>query len=256
MTRLLSLSSVVAVGLVLSACAAAAPDPTSRRSASPTAVGSPDSTGPPTLGRGQVHLEAGTYRLDLTALAGGAAYPPFVATIPEGWSSNDGWSLHGPTADGITPSVAVSFWNVDQVFGDPCRWAGTLTQPGPGVEDLVAALTEIPMRSPTTPTDVEVDGHHGKYLEWSVPDDIAFDEEGNFPDCHPAGDGHFDFRSWTGHGWASTRYHQGPGQIDRLWILDVDGKRLVIDGFSMPWATRAEMSEISQLVESIQFIGD
>jgi hypothetical protein len=39
------------------------------------------------------------------------------------------------------------------------------------------------------------------------------------------------FESWTGDGTAGTdRYQQGPGQIDRLWILDVEGRRLVIDG--------------------------
>jgi hypothetical protein len=104
--------------------------------------------------------------------------------------------------------------------------------------------------------DVEVDGRPGTYLEWSVPTDIAFDDDGNFPDCDGDGEGHFDFRSWAGAGWAHTRYHQGPGQIDRLWILDVDGKRLVIDAFSMPEATDDEVAEIFDVVESIRFLED
>jgi hypothetical protein len=54
-------------------------------------------------------------------------------------------------------------------------------------------------------------------------------------------------------GGGSTRYHQGPGQVDRLWILDVDGKRLVIDAFYMPEATGEEIAQINEIVDSIRF---
>jgi len=35
--------------------------------------------------------------------------------------------------------------------------------------------------------------------------------------------------SWTANGWSGDRYQQRPGQVDRIWILDVDGERLVVD---------------------------
>jgi hypothetical protein len=38
-----------------------------------------------------------------------------------------------------------------------------------------------------------------------------------------------------------------------LWIVDIDGARLVIDAFSMPSATAAEREELLNVVESIRF---
>ena len=101
---------------------------------------------------------------------------------------------------------------------------------------------------------IGLDGRSGTYLEWNVPTDIAFEDNGDFPDCDSTKDGHSDFRSWTGSGWSSNRYHQGPGQVDRLWILDVDGERLVIDAFSMPSASPEEAEELAGVVASIRFV--
>jgi hypothetical protein len=267
MTTRRSALSVFVLAVLLAGCAAEqSPQPSVTEGAgapgespatSPTAAAT---IGPETLGEGERDLEAGTYRLDLTPDASGAgAYPAFLVTVPAGWSSLDGWTLGRPATDGgpALLSVAITFWNVDQVYGHPCQWEGTLSRPGPGVDDLVAALLDVPMRSQTDPKPVEIDGQPGTYLEWSVPSDIEFDEQGNFPECDGDGAGQFDFRSWTGTGFGgSTRYHQGPGQVDRLWILDVDGRRLVIDAFSMPTATDEEVEEMLHVVESIQFLDE
>jgi hypothetical protein len=247
---------IVLLGLaVLGGCSAgeSAEPPDSSGEAAPPP--SPPSEEVVTLGRGEVELEAGIHRLDLTALAPKAAtYPPFLVTVPDGWVSMGGWILARPVAGPDDAPVAILFWDVERVYGHPCSWMMTLEDPGPGVDDLVAALVEVPMRDPTEPAAAEIDGRAGMYLEWSVPADIAFDEGGNFPDCDGNAQ-HRDFVSWTASGWASNRYHQGPGQLDRLWILDVDGERLVIDAFSMPTATEAEIQEMVGIVESIRFDG-
>ena len=208
------------------------------------------------LGEGTQELDAGTYRLDLTSLASAAdPYPAFEMTVREGWVAVDGWALNRPAARQDAPAVAVTFWDVKEVYGDPCAWSDTVADPGPAVEDLVSALVEVPMRNATEPVAVEIDGRSGTYLEWSVPTDIAFVEDnGDFPDCDLTNDGHRDFRSWTGTGWSTDRYHQGPGQVDRLWILDVDGERLVIDAFSMPSASPEEVEELVGVVASIRFV--
>ncbi|HET9416271.1 MAG TPA: hypothetical protein VFP30_01900 [Candidatus Limnocylindria bacterium] len=244
------------LGLAVTGCTGAqSPHPSSPGADAPSEAPASSVAATETLGAGERDLEAGTYRVDLTAIAGGADYPPFDVTVPDRWSSIDGWVLSGPADDGGS-SVSIAFWNVDQVYGHPCQWEGTLFDPGPGVDELAAALEQVPMRAPTEPMAVELGGRSGTYLEWSVPEDLAFDEDGNFPECDDDGEGHSDFRSWTGTGWASTRYQQGPGQVDRLWILDVDGQRLVIDGFSMPGATDEELAEMVAVVESIQFLDD
>ncbi len=220
---------------------------------SATSVPSPStstetSSEPVILGGGEQPLEPGTYRMEPSAVLGGAPYPSFLVTVPEGWTSGDGWALYGGP-------VGVSIWNVNQVFAHPCQWKGTALSPGESVDDLVTALGAVPLRNPTTPEPVQIDSRTGMYFEWSVPADIAHDGEG-FPDCDAnTGEPH-DFVSWTGRGTPSIRYHQGPGQVDYVWVLDTDGERLVIDAFSMPEATDEDIAEIHEIVDSIRFIDE
>jgi len=249
--RRASTGLVCSLALMLAACGGSAP--TAQQSPSTVATTTPEPT-ITTLGRGERRLEVGTYRLDLNQLAGGGTgFPAFLATVPDGWSTIDGWILNRPRSGEDIPPIAVQFWDVDQVYGHPCQWSGTLFQPGPTVDDLAEALVDVPLRNATQPIDVTLDGYAGKSLEWSVPADIEMDEQGDFPDCDLTDDGHRDFKSWTGEGWSSNRYQQGPGQVDRLWILDIDGARLVIDAFSMPYATAEELEELLAVVESIRF---
>ncbi|MBA2558114.1 MAG: hypothetical protein H0V12_12355 [Chloroflexi bacterium] len=153
--------------------------------------------------------------------------------------------------------AAITFWDVSLVYGHPCQWQGTLFQPGPTVDDLAEALVDIPLRNATQPVDVTLDGYAGKYMEWSVPADIETEPHGEFTSfagCDVvAGDGDRAFESWTGKAGGSNRYQQAAGQLDRLWILDVEGTRLVIDAFEMPDATAAEREELTEVVESIRF---
>jgi hypothetical protein len=121
------------------------------------------------------------------------------------------------------------------------------------VDDLANALVDVPMRNATKPIEVTIDGYAGMYLEWSVPAELEVIGDSEFPACDSTSEGHNDFLSWTGKGWASDRYHQGAGQVDQLWILDIAGSRLVIDAFSMPYATAEEREELLAVVESIAF---
>jgi hypothetical protein len=234
-------SAVSMLALTLAACGGSA----STREPSATALAT--STPPPsvtTLGPGDGPLDAGTYRLDLDQLAGGGGpgFPAFLATVPDGWHTIGGWILDRPRSGEEIPPVGVGFWAVNHVYGHPCQWAGTLVDPGPTVDDLAQALVDVPLRNAAEPSGVTLDGYNGEYLEWSVPADFDFD------DCDEG-----FFESWTATGWASDRYQQAPGQVDRLWILDIDGSRLVIDAYSMPYATAEERAEISAVVESISF---
>jgi hypothetical protein len=244
---------ILVIAWSVTACATAAPSssgPTDRiaRSAAPSAAGAPTPASP-SLPSG-VSLDPGTYRLLPSVV--GADFPSIDISVPAGWSGG-GWLLNRPRSGHDIPPIAIQFWNVDQVFGHPCQWKGTLADPGPTVDDLAAALAAVPMRAATTPTDVTLDGASGKYFEWSVPADLAVEGNSTFPDCDPTAEGTRDFVSWTGLGAGTWRYHQGPGQVDYVWILDVGGSRLVIDGFSMPYATEAELSELRDVVGSIQF---
>jgi hypothetical protein len=72
-------------------------------------------------------------------------------------------------------------------------------------------------------------------IELTVPGDI------DFADCWSG-----LFKSWPG------RFHQGPAQVDRIYILDVGGQRVVIDAHFLPGTSEAARVEQQAIVESIQ----
>jgi hypothetical protein len=132
------------------------------------------------------------------------------------------------------------------VYDDPCQWQETQPQPpiGLSVAELVAALGRQPGRSPTAPVSVSLDGYRGVRMQLSVPDDMDLSE------FHWG-----EYRAWIdAHG--SHRLPHSPGQVDDLWILDVDGERIVIDAFYVyvPGAPDALREELTQIVESIEFL--
>jgi len=109
------------------------------------------------------------------------------------------------------------------------------------------------MRHATTPADVTLAGYHGKYLEWSVPADMKVTGDSDFSGCDIQTDGHRNFVSWEGAGGVGQRWQQMAGQVDRLWILDVDGQRLVVDASYSPDSTQAQRDEEDRVVRSIRF---
>jgi hypothetical protein len=206
---------------------------------------SSDGAAPPALGRGHGELEPGTHTLDLMArihYEGGLAHLPKIAiTVPPGWFNFDGWAMSkGPEVS----SVFVTFWDVDRVYPTPCNWKyKPMVDPGRGVHGLASALAKQPRRKATAPAEAELAGFRGMYVEWSVPTDVDFD------DCDEG-----VFESWTARGWASDRYQQAPGQVDRIWILDVNGARLLIDASYFPEATSHDRAELETVVDSIRFL--
>jgi len=180
---------------------------------------------------------------------GGGAMPAYSVELPDGWSAGDSHFMLKDAAN----VIGVSVWDVVQVPSDPCHWKGHMTMPGPTVDDLVRALVAQPTRNATTPTDVTLAGHAGKYLEWSVPEDMVVTGDADFDGCDTWPDnGHRDFVSWLSTG-GGERYQQFAGQVDRLWVLDVNGLRLVIDATYPPDATDAAQAELVEIVESMQF---
>ncbi len=181
-------------------------------------------------------------------MLGGGSYPRYSVEVPDGWSSDGHFVLEsGPSVLGL------SVWDVTQVARDPCHWQGQLIDPGSGVEDLVAALGAQATRDASAPIDVTLAGHQGRYLEWSVPADMVVTGDADFQGCDVWPDnGHLDFVSWLS-GGGGERYQQVPGQVDRLWVLDVDGQRLVVDATYSPETTQADRDELAHIVDSLRF---
>ena len=198
------------------------------------------------LGEGHQALDGGVQVLDLVSRINEPSrltrLPKIAITVPEGWFNFDGWAM----SKGREPTTTfVTFWEVDRVYPTPCRWKyRPMVEPGRGVDGLASALLKQPLRKATAPVAVELGGFPGKYLEWSVPTDISF------VDCDEG-----VFESWTARGWSSDRYQQAPGQVDRIWILNVYGGRLVVDASYLPAATAEDRAELQRVVDSIRFLG-
>jgi hypothetical protein len=189
---------------------------------------------------------AGLTSIDASVF-GAVANPGFTVQAPPGWSSPDGRSVlkHGPGVLGL------SVWQVSQVPRNPCHPLGHLYDPGPTLGDLVTALETQPLRHATAPTDVTLGGYSGRYLTWSAPAHWVVTGNADFKGCDVQSNGHRDFVNWYSNMDAEA-YTEVAGQVDRLWVLDVKGQRLLIDATYSPDTTQAERVELAKIVDSLR----
>jgi len=155
-------------------------------------------------------------------------------TLPDGWSRL-GWVV-------IKNAAHLGLFPVANVYSDPCHWAGALPDPpvGPSVDDLATALVNQPTRHARV-SDITLDGFTGKLVKMKVPSDISFS------DCDKG-----LFGSWSEAGSNDpSRYHHGPGEIDDVYIINVEGTRVVIDAAHMPSTAAEELAELEGMVASI-----
>jgi hypothetical protein len=138
---------------------------------------------------------------------------------------------------------------ISGVYADACQWKGTLLD-GSAVssnDDVVAALANQKGLRVSTPTGVTVDGFAGTYMERRVPAQTRIsdcDESGTPGDQQPV----FNVYRSPGFGERSLR----PGQLQQLWILDIDGVPLVIEA-GLDAGTSAQVrAELLQMVESVR----
>jgi hypothetical protein len=164
-------------------------------------------------------------------------------TVPEGWTGFDGWGFFGPGGEFPPDGVGIGFWEVGNLYADPME--PELMNPAIGVtvDDLVAGLARQPGHTTSEPAEVAVDGFAGKMIELTVPADAEFDECFGGPD---------NYRLWQSVIPGHYRCLQGPGQINRIWILDVDGVRLVIDAQHFPGTTVEDLAALDAVIESIR----
>ena len=217
------LLAVVGFGLLSSG---GGPGPTPMPTASPMAL---------TMGTlGQ--LQPGTY---VTA-------HPFLArvtfTVPTGWEGLMGGPYLVDLGKPAQPG-AVSFQVFDTVYADPCDFSkGPLApRPGPSVDDLATALVGLPRLGVTAPTDITIDGYRGKQFTLTAPSDLT--------GCTLSPDGNLLLWELP----LGARIGMTRGEVDRVWILDVDGQRLVIVAPEHPGALNApSKAEVQAVLDSIR----
>jgi hypothetical protein len=173
-----------------------------------------------------------------------------TVTIPApGWDGDVGGGILARNDNTDPPDGAgmIVFTGSLYVYGDACQWSTTQADtPATTVDELVAALAAQTPRDASEPMDITVDGYSGKQITLHVPDDAAY-SAGEFTNCD---EGYFS--SWGG-GGDPSRWHQGPGQIDEVYILDVDGVLTVIDTNYYARTPAEDVEELRAIVESATF---
>ena len=156
--------------------------------------------------------------------------------------------------------VAFSVWNVNDVYDDPCNWReSSLSELDLGDDQVhedfheVATGSSVPkplngglanqlLRNASQMTSVELGGVSALRIELSVPGwlDLAACDQGQF-------------RSWKGWGTpgADANAHHTPGQIDVVYMVDVDRRALVIDASYKPATSPSDLAELEAILASM-----
>jgi len=180
-------------------------------------------------------LDPGTYVLD--------QFPVNIAfDIPDG--EPPGWFVGESNADSaivlwFTPpkiTYEFAFSTADNVYVDPCNaGAGELDPPiGPSLDDLVAAIVDLPRFQVAAPTDVTIGAFRGKEIELT-----ALDSGSDCPEV-------IIFRA------GSQDYDVFPGQMVRLQFLDIAGVPIVMRILEGAERDTAAEAELHQILDSIR----
>jgi hypothetical protein len=183
--------------------------------------------------------EPGAYAMT----ARGSGTPPHaVIDVPSGYANFGFFAVWPQSSEDDDTFRSVSYWTVNGVYADPCRRTATAPEIGPAVDDLVAALADQRRTEVTVePAQASLDGHDGVVLEVTVPDDVSrCDEDGRYV-------------LWEGS--PGDAHHQAPaGTTERLWILDVDGQRVVLVAAASANVPASDVSELTAMVASVRFV--
>lgn len=220
------LSLIILIGLLASACGSSTQivsSPTPSRSLLASSPAAPLSA------TGKVaHLTvAGT---DVTGPA-----IRLTADLPASWDEHGPYAANRVTAH---PPAGVSFFAslIDNMFKDPCLHVERLPRLGPTVEEAAKALAEIPGITATTARRTTIAGHEATYVELTMPDPLPCATPNLWQDS-PGGD------------WFAL----GPSELIRVWILEVDGRRVAIAGRSHPGTSVEAKAELDAILGSIRF---
>jgi len=153
-----------------------------------------------------------------------------------------GWRLEANFAG--KGEIGFSAWTVDAVYPDPCQWEDErldLSRP-PTVDEIVTALVAQAGRDPSRPAEVTLGGMPATRFELVTPADldIATCDQGRY-------------KAWTersdpgGGNWN----HQ-PGQMDIIYVVDVDGGPVVVDIWRQPSTSGADLGELESVVEAME----
>ena len=148
-----------------------------------------------------------------------AAGPQALVEIPEGYFTGGGWAIQVGDDEQDAGLSNLSYWYADKVARDPCASATTSGPIGPTARDLVTELTRQPGNVLSDPKPVTIDGNDGFYLTFRLPSDTDLTQ------CERRA--HI---LWTtaGYRFGGEDPDADADAVTHLWILDVDGQRMII----------------------------
>jgi hypothetical protein len=178
-------------------------------------------------------------------------YTTIDVTLPAGWVVDGRRIVRNAGQD---DELAFSWWVVRDVFFDPCHWETSPVSPldivghehGPSGtvtirEPLTAGLSGQLGRAPSAMSQASFGGSPAVKIELTIPSGMAI----------TACDGG-RYVSWTDRGsdHAFNSYAH-PGQIDDVYMVDLDRAPLTIDVSHMPGASPSDLAELQAIVDSV-----
>lgn len=161
---------------------------------------------------------------------------PISFVVPAGWLGNVG----GPYGVWLGPVVGndvVAFNIFDKVYADPCHFdRGSFEKPPTSVDGLANALVNLPGIKADRPTDVSLDGYPAKLVTLQGPDDVTGCNEQTY-------------RLWELPRGAVLDLV--PGGSYRLWLLNIQGHRLVVVAVHEPGESAAKTADVQSVIDSI-----
>jgi hypothetical protein len=161
-------------------------------------------------------------------------------TLPEGWTGLGNTII--PTVERYSPprGAALIFGRGGWLYSKLCGGPGPDISTGTTVDEFVTALVDHPDLDVTSPVAVTLAEYSGTYLELRAPANTTTDELGPKP-----GECNFYFV------WEPGIYAQGPNAMWRIWVLDVNGVRVVVRADSFPGTTPQIQAQLAAIVDSI-----
>jgi hypothetical protein len=160
----------------------------------------------------------------------------FRFTVPDGWVGFSGVGVLPATGTEGPDGMGIVLGEVTGgMFADPCQWraADPEVPVGPTVDDLVNAFGEQAAYAASAPVDVSLGGYSGKRVTLQLPSDVAPCDNGEF---YP---------------WVGSIFAQGPDNRWDVWILDVEGDRIVAFATYFPGTSAEDRAEQQAIIDSI-----
>jgi hypothetical protein len=179
-----------------------------------------------------------------------------TVNLPGGWEGA-GPSLYLKRDPSGPVGLSIGAYRIQHVNTFPCRWASqayTNTPHPPTAAGLALALSafwgqdpnQVPFFSNASiapissrPRSMTIGGHAASYVEVLIPSTLDFSQ------CDA--DQLVLWESADG----SVRYGLGPGEIDRLWVVDEHGGPIVIDAALPLLASASDTAELQKVIDSV-----